>query len=81
MSKYAKIVMSERFKGIKIRDNFDITVNAGYNKASDYLEIGFKSEFTGEEIREILKAIKRKEEYLHLSDGSYLNLKNNKKRD
>ena len=81
LSKYAKIVMSERFKGIKIRDNFDITVNASYNKASDYLEIGFKSEFTGEEIREILKAIKRKEEYLHLSDGSYLNLKNNKKRD
>lgn len=81
LSKYAKIIMSERFKRLEVREDLELRVTAGYNKLSDYLEIGFESDFTKEEIWSILKAIRDREEYHRLSDGSYLNIKSNKKQE
>ncbi len=81
VSLYSQIIISDRFKKLEVRDNIDLSVRAGYNKATDYLEIGFDSEFSYKDIWQILSAMQKKEEYYRLSDGSYLNLKNNQKRE
>lgn len=78
---YSEIIMSDRFKRLTVRDDMELTVNAGYNKVGDYLEIGFQSEFTNREIWEILSAIESREEFYRLSDNSYINLKRNRKLD
>ena len=75
----ATVNMTDRFKSINIRDDFDLNVNASYNSAVDYLEIGFESEFSNEELSEMLKAMNSRAEFYRLRDGSFVDLKKNRK--
>ena len=80
LSALSSVSMTEGFKSLKVRDDFDLTVTAGYRESIDYLEIGFDSEFTNEEISRIIAAVERKEDFYRASDGTFLNLKSDAKR-
>ncbi len=81
IAEYAEIVMSESFKRLEIKNDFDFSVNASYNEREDYLEIAFDSELSAEEINNLLAAVRLKGEYYRTNDGKYISLKDNKKRE
>lgn len=81
LNSYGKIIMTDRFKGIEIRDDLPLNVTAEYREKTDYLEIGFQSDLTWEEIYNIINAVKLKREYYRTDDGTFINLRNNKKSD
>lgn len=81
LSAMGRVIMSDRFKNIEIRDDVPIDVTARYNEKTDYLEINFESELTPQEIDAILRAITQKDEYYRTDDGAYITLTENKKND
>ena len=81
LSAIGRVIMSERFKTLEISDDLPIKVTAQYKEKTDYLEIGFDTELTPEEIYKILRAVRLKEEYYRTKDGRFINLRKNKKAD
>ncbi len=74
IAELATVSMSDGFKALKVRDDFDLTLTARYRENTDYLEIGFNSEFSKEEMSRILAAVKNREAFYHANDGSFINL-------
>lgn len=81
ISKYADIIMSDSFKKIKMSDDFDISINASYKSDIDFLEINFETELSSDELKSVLEAIRFKRDFFRRSDGSYIELKKNKRED
>ena len=81
LSAFSDIVVSDRFKSLNLNDDFNFSVNASYDEKEDYLEISFESELSHEEINELLKSLRLKEEYYRTNDGRYLDFKTGKKRE
>lgn len=81
VSAIGRVIMSDRFKGLEISDDLPINVTASYRDKTDYLEIGFDTELTPDEIYNILRAVKLKKEYYCTNDGKFINLRKNKKSD
>ena len=77
----AEVIMTDRFRNFKVYDDFRLDVRASYNESIDYLEIGFESDVSGEEIAGIIGAMSLMLPYYRINDGSYIDLKNNKKKD
>lgn len=81
LSAFSDVVVSDRFKHLEIKDDFNFTVNASYDEKEDYLEISFESELSNEEINDLLKSLRLKEEYYRTNDGRYFDFKSSKKRE
>ena len=81
LSGLAKVVVSDSFRRLEINDNLDLSVKASYNTREDYLEIEFSSDLLPEEIRELLNALKFKEDFYRTKDGRYIEFNNNSKRE
>ena len=81
ISKMCSISMTDGFKSLQVRDDFDLTVTAAYKESVDYLEIGFDSELSREELSRILVAVQNKELFYRTSDGNYINLKSDTKQN
>lgn len=81
LAEISKIVMTERFKSVRIYRDFDLRVNASYKKNEDYLEIGFDSELSSKEINDLISALRRRERFYRTNSGSFIDLRENDKID
>lgn len=81
LEKHSEVVMTDNFKNFRVLDDFSLEVKATFNEPLDYLEIGFESDLTGEEISEIIEAMNLNLTYYRLKNGNYLDLKKNQKKD
>ena len=81
IDEYAQIVMSDSFRHLDISNDIDIKVNALYDSREDYLEIEFDMDLLPDEMAELLKSFRLKEDYYRTNDGRFINLKNNEKRE
>ena len=81
IGEYAQIIMSDSFKHIDVSNDIEIKVNALYDSREDYLEIEFDIDLLPDEMTELLKSFKLKEDYYRTNDGRFINLKNNEKRE
>lgn len=75
----ARILMSERFKNIRIREDIELSVSASYKSDIDFLEMNFETELSADELKGLLSAMRLKYDFFRRADGSYINLKKNKK--
>lgn len=75
---HAKVVVSDRFKGISITQEAGFAVRAMYNSDNGLLEAEFDTSLSYEEIKGILAAVKFRRKYYRLTDGRYLDLINGK---
>lgn len=81
LSEYADIIMTDRFKALRLMDDLDFALAVSYRNDIDFLEINFESTLSAEEIRGILEAVRLRHDFYRLKDGSFIELKNNKKSD
>lgn len=81
LSSSAKIVMTDRFKSVRIYRDFELRVQASYKRSEDYLEIGFDSELSSEEISNVISAMRRREAFYRTANGNFIDLRENKKID
>lgn len=81
LSAFSDFVLSDRFLNLNMNEDFKFTANATYVEKEDYLEINFESELSKEEISELLKALRLKEDYYRTRDGKYLDFKTSDKRE
>lgn len=73
------VIMSENFSDIKIRNRIGIDAKVSYNNTSGLLEADFKTDLTYDEIRDILSAVKLKNRFYRLKDGSFADLEKESK--
>lgn len=81
LRKKAKLHYSDRFAGLKITDSVNLTASVRYNSGVDLLEADFESDLSYEQISGILNAVKLKKRFYRLSNGSFIDLENNKKKE
>ena len=74
LSNLATLYVSDSFQALKNKKDIGIKTNVKYNKEVDLLEVGFETELTSEEIYGILNAVRMKENFYRLKDGSYLSV-------
>lgn len=74
----AHINMTERFKAIVIKDNIDFSMGVGYRNDIDFLEINFETKLSSEEIKGILSAVRLKNMFYRMADGSFVRIRDNK---
>lgn len=74
LARYSQIYISDSFKAI-IRKKPQIKI--GVKIANNLLNLDIESEFTSEELLEILKTYKHNKKYYRFKDGSFINLDDN----
>lgn len=70
----ATLYVSESFEALKNKKDISLKTNVKYNKDIDLLEIGFETELNHEEIFGILNAVRMKENFYRLKDGSFISV-------
>lgn len=81
LEKYSEIVTTDKFKDLRILDDFNLKVKATFNEPLDYLEIGFESDLTGDEISAMMEAMNLNLPYYRMKNGNYLDMRENRKKD
>ncbi len=81
ISEYAKLIMTDRFKAINIRNDINLSVGVSYKNDIDFLEINFETDMSPDEIKGIMAAMNLGHAFYRVHDGSYISLKDNKKND
>lgn len=79
LSRMAKVIMTDRFKSMLIRDDINLAVEMSYKNDIDFLEISFDTDLTPDEIRGILNAMRLGHDFYRTTGGSFIGLRNNKK--
>lgn len=72
----AKVMVSDSFNAISITDTAGFRVFASFNPASRFLEAGFDTELSLEEVRGILNSVRLRRRYYRMKDGRFLDLMN-----
>lgn len=78
LSKHAKVIMTDRFGKFKVRRDVALSARLSYRSDIDFLEMDFETELSPEELKGVLSAIRLKYDFYRLSDGGFIDLKDNK---
>lgn len=70
----AKVMTSERFNAISITDTADFKVSASFDPSNRFLEAGFDTDLSLEEVRGILSSVRLRRSYYRMKDGRFLDL-------
>lgn len=70
----AKVMVSERFNAINITDTAGFKVSASFNPENRFLEAGFDTDLSLDEVRGILNSIRLRRRYYRMKDGRFLDL-------
>ncbi|MBR0365390.1 MAG: DEAD/DEAH box helicase, partial [Clostridia bacterium] len=79
ISKLATVIFTDRFNEINIKNDVALSVRVGYRRDIDFLELGFETDLTPDEIKGILASMRLGHEFFRTADGSFIGLDNNKK--
>ncbi|MCH5212050.1 MAG: SNF2 helicase associated domain-containing protein [Oscillospiraceae bacterium] len=77
----AELIMTDRFKAVRVRDDINMSMGISYKNDIDFLEINFETDLAPEEIKGIMAAMRLKHSFYRTSDGSFIGLNHNKKGD
>ena len=70
----AKIMTSSLFNDINITDTADFKVSASFDPSNRFLEAGFDTDLSLEEVRGILSSVRLRRRYYRMEDGRFLDL-------
>lgn len=76
LSDISKLYISDSFEKLLSKKNARIEANVKYKKEIDLLEVGFETELSTDEIYGVLNAVRLKEKFYRLKDGSFIALDN-----
>ena len=77
----AEMIMTDRFKAVRVRDNINLSITVSYKNDIDFLEINFDTDLDPEEIKGIMAAMRLKHSFYRAADGSFIGFNHNKKSD
>lgn len=77
----AELIMTDRFKAVRVRDDINLSMGISYKNDIDFLEVNFETDLDPEEIKGIMTAVRLRHSFYRTSDGSFIGLNHNKKSD